>query len=119
RELLVAGLAREAVRLQQFDRRAVDQSPTVDRRHHPVLSVEAADQRDHPLGKFLSGDPFLASGVEVVRHVVPPRPSTPGVIGLDWHWGMIRLYGTPDAAPAMRCCGGAPSILLSNVPFHN
>ena len=72
-QLLVAGLAGEAVRLQQVDRRAVDEPAAVDRGHHPVVSVESADERDHPLGELLSGDPFLASGVELVGHGLPSR----------------------------------------------
>jgi hypothetical protein len=70
-EFDVAGLAGEAVRLEQVDRGGVDQPSAVDGGHHPVAAVEAADERDHPLGELLPGDPFLTAGFELVAHIRP------------------------------------------------
>ena len=40
-----------AMRLDDADRRLVDEASTVDRGHHPVLAVETADERDELLGE--------------------------------------------------------------------
>ena len=92
-ELDVAGLTGEAVRLQQLDGRTVDEPAAVDGGHHPVVSVEAADERDHPLGELLSGDPLGTSGVELVGHGHPlGRARGWAASTTSVSWGVTGFY---------------------------